>query len=127
MTNVVKVKFLRNGQPSGRAYTYYTPVEVAVADIVELESRNGIAQGIVTEVDVPEEEILVFGDGAKSIIGKAQIICECERCSEFTPIGEGDHICLADMPPKTILMGYQHTDEYGWCNGKHFKENADAS
>ena len=46
MTNVIKVKFLRNGQPSGRAYTYYTPEEVAVGDIVELASRNGIAQGV---------------------------------------------------------------------------------
>jgi hypothetical protein len=71
MTNVIKVKFLRNGKPSGRAYTYYTPEEVAVGDIVELNSRDGIAKGVVTQVDVPEEEILVFGDGAKSIIGKA--------------------------------------------------------
>lgn len=73
MTNVIKVKFLRNGQPSGRAYTYYTPEEVAVGDIVELNSRDGIAKGVVVQVDVPEEEILVFGDGAKSIIGKVSI------------------------------------------------------
>jgi hypothetical protein len=70
MTNVIKVKFLRSGKPSGRAYTYYTPEEVQVDDIVELESRNGVAQGIVTEIDVPLEEILAFGDNAKSIIGK---------------------------------------------------------
>ncbi len=72
MTNVIKVKFLRNGKPSGRAYTYYTPEVVAVDDIVELNSRNGIAQGVVTDVDVPEKEILVFGEDAKSIIGKAR-------------------------------------------------------
>jgi hypothetical protein len=72
MTNVIRVKFLRNGPQSGRAYTYYTPEEVAVDDIVELHSRDGIAQGVVTEVDVPVEEILAFGDGAKSIIGKFQ-------------------------------------------------------
>lgn len=69
MTDVIKVKFLRNGEPSGRAYTYYTPEEVAVGDIVDLDSRNGIAQGVVTEVDVPEEEIMRFGDGAKAILG----------------------------------------------------------
>jgi len=79
MTNVIKVKFLRNGKPSGRAYTYYTPEEVAVGDIVELASRNGIAQGVVTEVDVPEEEILAFGDAAKSIIGKPQAEKELEE------------------------------------------------
>jgi hypothetical protein len=70
MTNVIKVKFLRNGQPSGRAYTYYTPVEVAAGDIVDLNSSKGVAQGVVTAIDVPVEEILIFGDGAKSIIGK---------------------------------------------------------
>lgn len=70
MTNVIKVKFLRNGQPSGRAYTYYTPEPVEVNDIVDLNSSKGVAQGVVTEVDVPEAEILIFGDGAKSIIGK---------------------------------------------------------
>lgn len=70
MTNVIKVKFLRNGKPSGRAYTYYTPEEVAVGDIVDLDSRGGISQGLVAEINVPEEDILVFGDAAKSIIGK---------------------------------------------------------
>ncbi len=70
MTAVIKVKFLRNGQPSGRAYTYYTPEKVAVGDIVDLNSTKGVAQGVVTQVDVPVKEILVFGDGAKSIIGK---------------------------------------------------------
>lgn len=70
MTDVIRVQFLRNGQPSGRAYTYYTPEEVAVGDIVDLQSRDGIAQGVVVEVDVPIEEILAFGEGAKSILGK---------------------------------------------------------
>lgn len=71
MTNVIKVKFLRNGQPSGRAYTYYTPVEVVVGDIVDLNSSKGVAQGVVTDVDVPADEILAFGDGAKAILGLA--------------------------------------------------------
>lgn len=70
MTNVIKLKFMRNGQPSGREYTYYTPVEVEVGDIVELDSRDGIAKGIVTQIDVPESEIAAFADRAKSILGK---------------------------------------------------------
>jgi len=40
---------------------------------VELEAREGIAKGIVTQVNVPEEEIAPFKDRAKTIIGKAQI------------------------------------------------------
>ena len=122
MTNIIKVKFLRNDQLFGREYTYYTLEEVAVGDIVELESKGGIAKGIVTKIDVPEEEIAPFKDKAKAIIGKAQTICECEKCYEFTPIGEGDHICNAAGPPRMIMVGYQPTDEYEWCKGSDFKE-----
>lgn len=78
MTNVIKVKFMRNGQPSGRAYTYYTPEEVAVGDLVDLNSSKGVARGIVTEIDVPVEEISVFGDAAKSIISKTLVSTEEE-------------------------------------------------
>lgn len=39
-TNIIKLRFIRNGQPQGREYTYYTPVEVAVSDIVEIEARK---------------------------------------------------------------------------------------
>lgn len=45
----------------------------AVGDIVEIEAREGIAKGIVTQVNVPEEEIAPFKDRAKSIIGKARV------------------------------------------------------
>jgi hypothetical protein len=76
MTNIIKLKFVRNGQASGREYAYYTPVDVEVGDIVELESRDGIAKGIVTQVDVPESEIEAFKDRAKSIIGRALITSE---------------------------------------------------
>lgn len=69
-TNIIKVRFMRDDQPQGREYTYYTPEEVAIGDTVEMESRYGIAKGIVTQINVPEEEIAPFKDRAKSIIGK---------------------------------------------------------
>jgi len=72
-TNIIKLRFLRNGEPAGREYTYYTPVEVAVGDAVEMEAREGIAKGIVTQVNVPEAEIAPFKDRAKTIIGKAPV------------------------------------------------------
>lgn len=73
MTNIIKLKFLRNGQPSGREYCYLTPEPVMVGDIVEFDSRDGVAKGIVTQIDVPEEEIARFGANAKSIHGKLAI------------------------------------------------------
>lgn len=71
-TNIIKLRFVRDGQPQGREYTYYTPSEVEVGDVVELESRDGIAKGIITQINVPEEEIAPFKDRAKTIIGKYQ-------------------------------------------------------
>jgi hypothetical protein len=71
MTNIIKLRFLRAGQPSGREYTYFTPCVVAEGDTVELEGKQGIVEGIVTAIDVPEEEIAPFRDRAKTIIGKA--------------------------------------------------------
>ena len=72
-TNIIKLRFIRGGKPQGRDYTYYTPVEVEVGDTVELEARDGIAKGMVTQINVPAEEIAPFKDRAKTIIGKEKI------------------------------------------------------
>lgn len=76
MTNIIKLKFLRYGEAAGRDYTYFTPEPVAVGDLVELEGKQGIVQGVVTAVDVPEEEIAPFRDRAKTIIGKVKKVEE---------------------------------------------------
>lgn len=70
MTNIIKLRFIKNEVPQGKEYTYFTPVEVAVGDTVEFESRNGLAHGVVSQVDVPDSEIAAFRDKAKTIIGK---------------------------------------------------------
>lgn len=72
VTNIIKVKFNKDGQPRGREYSYLTPEEVEVGDIVEMETRGGITKGTVTQINVPEEEIEPFKDKIKSIIGKAK-------------------------------------------------------
>lgn len=72
MTNIIKLRFLRDGEPSGREYTYFTNTEVAVSDLVEIDGKQGISQGVVTAVDVPEEEIAPFRDRAKTILGKVK-------------------------------------------------------
>ncbi|MEG2584465.1 MAG: hypothetical protein RSA27_08160 [Oscillospiraceae bacterium] len=68
-TNIIKVRFVRNEEPQGREYTYYATTEVAVGDTIALESKGCKSKGIVTQVNVPEEEIAPFKDKAKSIIG----------------------------------------------------------
>lgn len=73
--NLIKVRFLKDSQPTGKAYTYNSPVAVKPGDIVQV---NSTATGVVVEVDVAEEEVSAFRDKIKSIIGTA----ENAQCSE---------------------------------------------
>lgn len=60
----VKVKFLKNGEPHGREYTYKAAFPVRVGQEVILP---GGGNGIVTEINVPEEEVESFKDRIKEI------------------------------------------------------------
>ncbi|MDU5080282.1 hypothetical protein [uncultured Tissierella sp.] len=73
MTNIIKVRFNKDGQPQGREYSYLSPIEVVVGDIVEMETQRGIAKGTVTQINVPRSEIEQFRDRVKSIIGKVEL------------------------------------------------------
>lgn len=64
---LIRVQFLKGDKPSGRAYAYRTSEAVKVGDLVGLPNS---AKGVVTEVDVPEEEVAAFADKVKSITGK---------------------------------------------------------
>lgn len=72
-TNVIKLRYLRAGEPSGREYTFFTPEEVEVGDTVDIAvvSMDNTTQGVVTAVNVPYAEIEPFKDRAKTIMGKA--------------------------------------------------------
>ena len=48
----IKVKFLKNGEPHGREYTYKATFPVRVGQEVILP---GGGNGVVTEINVPEE------------------------------------------------------------------------
>lgn len=71
-TNIIKLRFADEGVPRGREYTYYTPEVVKLGDLVAIgrQSEDKVSKGIVTQVNVPEEEIAPFKDRAKTIIGK---------------------------------------------------------
>ena len=73
-TNVIKVQFLRNGNPAGKEYTYFTPEPVAVGDTVDIDAplQEKPTQGMVTKINVPISEIAAFKDRAKTIIGKSK-------------------------------------------------------
>lgn len=60
----IKVKFLKNGEPHGREYTYKSTFPVRVGQEVLLPSGGN---GIVTEIDVPEEDVERFKDKIKEI------------------------------------------------------------
>lgn len=80
MTNIIKVRFLKDGQPFGRACSYLTPEQMQEGDKVMLETKAGIAIGIVTQVDVPEAEIAAFKDKMKTVVGKYIEEQKCRVC-----------------------------------------------
>lgn len=60
----VKVKFIKNGEPHGREYTYKSTFPVRVGQEVLLP---GGGNGIVTRINVPEESVESFKDKIKEI------------------------------------------------------------
>lgn len=69
---VIKAKFLRNGIPSGRPYSYITPddgEEYKVGDCVYL-NKDSIGQ--IVETDVPEDKAGYPVDKLRTFIGRAE-------------------------------------------------------
>ena len=60
----IKVKFLKNGEPHGREYTYKATFPVEVGQEVLLP---GGGNGVVTEISVPEESVESFKDKIKEV------------------------------------------------------------
>lgn len=64
--NLIKVRFLKDGQPTGKPYTYNAPIAVKPGDTIQI---NSTAKGVVTEVDVSEEEVGILLNRIKCIEG----------------------------------------------------------
>lgn len=60
----VKVKFIKNGEPLGREYTYKSTFPVRVGQEVLLP---GGGNGVVTEINVTTESVAAFADKVKEI------------------------------------------------------------
>lgn len=60
----IKVKFLKNGEPHSREYTYKATFPVRVGQEVILP---GGGNGIVTEINVPEKDVESFKEKIKEI------------------------------------------------------------
>lgn len=65
---IIKCKYLKDGTPQGRDYTFFSDGIVAVGDTVQINEKT---KGVVTEIDVAESEIQAFADKVKTIIGIA--------------------------------------------------------
>lgn len=78
MDNIIKCRFLRDGEPYGREYSYLTKEPVEVGDKVIAETQRGAADLVVTALNVPAEEVESFKDKLKYIIGKAPEFVEPE-------------------------------------------------
>ncbi len=64
---LAKVKFLKDGEPKGRAYTYSIAKEIEQNVEVGTTVLVGSGKGVVTEINVPEESITFSLDKLKTI------------------------------------------------------------
>lgn len=76
---IIKARFLKDGEPVCREYSYLTNEAVAVGDVVQAETRQGVADLVVTALNVPEEEVAIFKEKLKHIIGKKEAEEQKER------------------------------------------------
>ena len=77
MTNIIKCRFLdKDGEPRGREYSYKTEIPVEVGQIVDVpaprqsdaDSELKTKSVIVSQINVPEEEIATFADKVKTVV-----------------------------------------------------------
>lgn len=66
---LIKFRFLKNSLPYGKEYTYRSTEDVKVGDHVQV---NPMSKGVVTAVNVPEEEVAAFADKIRTITGKSE-------------------------------------------------------
>ena len=64
----IKVRFLKDVFTAGRAYTYESSDNIRVGDEVSVRGTTAI----VTEINVPEEEVASYRNKIKEIDGKVE-------------------------------------------------------
>ena len=72
-TNIVKVKYEDEYNPKtfiGKAYTYYTDVDLEIGDIVEAPTRYGVKIARVSMINIDENEIANIKSAMKIITRK---------------------------------------------------------
>jgi hypothetical protein len=67
--NIIKLRYLKDGKPAGRPYTYFSENPVTIGDVVQV---NEHAKGLVVDIDIPEEEIADIKHLVKYIHGKLE-------------------------------------------------------
>ena len=118
MTNIIKVKFLKNGQPSGRDYTYYTPEPVEIGDTVDIDTDRGIAKGIDLHRRTGGRDRTLQGQSKdhrqeQSQVRALRILHPARRRSIHLQRQSGRPEGMAD---------FKETPDTLWCEGKNYKE-----
>lgn len=62
----IKARYIKDGKPTGREYTFSADIQIGIGDKVSI----GSATAIVTQVDVSEEEVASFRDRLREIDGR---------------------------------------------------------
>lgn len=72
-TNIINVKYENNYMPktfSGKAYSYYTAIQVQVGDLVIAPTANGNKIARISEINIPEYKVELIKSHLKLITDK---------------------------------------------------------
>ena len=69
---IIKAKFLRNGIPSGRPYSYIAPDDGETYKAGDYVYLNKESIGQIVEIDVPEDKTGYPVDKLRTFIGRAE-------------------------------------------------------
>ena len=71
MTNIIKCRFLdKDSEPRGREYSYKTEIlDVPAPRQSDTDNELKTKSVIVSQINVPEEEIATFADKVKTVVG----------------------------------------------------------
>lgn len=105
---IVGVKYRNDqGNFSGRAYTYFCELPVAVGDIVSAPTSRGTSAAVIAEVDIPENRV------DKSILSKLKTITEFAEVisqSEDLPLFKVDPAPASDNHQTALSVIDQDSD-----------------
>jgi hypothetical protein len=116
MPEIVKVKYIKDGQPSGQEYSYFSEAVLTVGDLVTVPAKWGTSKAQVTAINVPESEIEAIKTVMRTIpcgalIDKPEIVPLAKpQEAQDGILSDAEFEALATNTPTAIIVIHPETN-----------------